>query len=81
MLTRYLTVLLANSLPGDRELVNQGSCERAKHNPTAVIVQERTVYTIIEPNLGVDPRKSRTHVVPRRTVLHYHLGLWKKTNH
>ena len=52
--------------------------EKAKYDLTAVI-QERTVYTILEQNSRVDLRNRSAYAVPRRTVLHYHLGQWQQT--
>ena len=81
MLTRYFTVVVKNSGPGNGEVSLGALVARTKYDLTAVIVQERGVYTMIEPNSGVDLGNRSTHAVPRETVLHYDPRRYCQTIH
>ena len=54
---------------------------RTKYDLTAVVVQERGVYTMIEPNLRVDLGNRSTHAVHGMTALHYDLRRYCQTTH
>ena len=74
-------MVVENSVPGNGEVSPGALVARTKYDLTAVIVQERGVYTMIEPNLGVDLGNRRTHAVPGKTALHYHPRRYCQTNH
>lgn len=74
-------MVVENSVPGNGEVSLGALVARTKYDLTAVIVQERGVYTMIEPNSGVDLGNRRTHVVPRKTALHYDSRRYCQTSH
>ena len=72
MLTRYFTVLIENGVPGNSGPVSLDVLvARTKYDLTAVIVRERGVYTMNEPNFVIDIRNRSTHAVLREIPLHY----------